>query len=128
MLKPTTKGKRVLTTMLLVIAMAVGTIALTAPQAQAANNLTVYYGCYSQLTCHHDITCAWGTAHSTDFVPATGNLDGTSVVNNCTVRVWLYEYADGSGYTLCLNPTSATGTLNRSYKRIYISGNKSNCS
>jgi hypothetical protein len=36
------------------------------------------------------------------------------VVNNCDVRVWLYENPDGTGYSRCIDP-GATIFSNREY-------------
>jgi hypothetical protein len=47
--------------------------------------------------------------------------------NGCATRVWLYENSNSSGYTLCLNPHSDTGTLHRTYREFYVSVNASRC-
>ena len=49
------------------------------------------------------------------------------VSNGCTTRVWLYQYRDETGYSLCLRPNSTTGHLGRSYHSFRIVSNNANC-
>jgi hypothetical protein len=49
------------------------------------------------------------------------------VSNGCTTRVWLYQYRDETGYSLCLRPNSTTGHLGRSYHSFRIVSNSANC-
>ena len=65
--------------------------------------------------------------------PAPGQLvhpqTGIGVENLCSVRVWLAEYSNGTGYELCLSPNGDSGFVNiyRSYQDVGISTNGSNC-
>jgi hypothetical protein len=47
--------------------------------------------------------------------------------NGCAVRVWLYEYADYTGATLCLNPRTDTGILHQTWRRFRVTSNTSRC-
>jgi len=49
------------------------------------------------------------------------------VQNNCTVRVWLHQNSNGSGYALCIGQGTRTGTLHRDYRQFLISTNTSPC-
>ena len=46
------------------------------------------------------------------------------VLNGCSYRIWLDQYANGSGYSLCIKADSSTGALHRNYKRLYMSGSQ----
>jgi hypothetical protein len=49
------------------------------------------------------------------------------VSNGCTTRVWLYQYSDETGYSLCLRPNSTTGHLGREYHSFRIVSSKKSC-
>lgn len=51
----------------------------------------------------------------------------TKLSNGCAVRVWLYQYSNDTGYTLCVNPRSTTGAFARTYRAYWVSSNSANC-
>jgi hypothetical protein len=56
-----------------------------------------------------------------------GGFIGT-VVNYCTTRVWLHQYNNGTGWTLCISPTYDEDTnYNGAIANFQITSNKNNC-
>lgn len=105
----------------------VGTSATVQAHAQPnVNNFRVTDTiCAYPSGCNYSYACHWGSSYG-----AAGPLQasqGPITKNNCSVRVWLHEYASGGGYALCINPGTPTGILHRDYRQIYISKNTSNC-
>jgi hypothetical protein len=51
------------------------------------------------------------------------------VLNGCNVRVWLAQYANGTGYKLCLSPNAGTTRvwLYKSYADLAVSTNGAHC-
>jgi hypothetical protein len=49
------------------------------------------------------------------------------VSNGCTTRVWLYQYSNETGYSLCLRPNSTTGHLNRTYHSFRVVASSKTC-
>jgi hypothetical protein len=60
-----------------------------------------------------------------------GNEDSITapeyVSNGCNTRVWIYQYSDETGYSLCLRPNSTTGHLGREYHSFRIVSNRASC-
>jgi hypothetical protein len=71
------------------------------------------------------IPCEY-THRSTRFAPGSGNWP-TEAGNGCSTRVWLYQYADYTGATLCLNPHTNTGTLHSTWRRYRVTSNPARC-
>jgi len=67
------------------------------------------------------VACAFSTTGSVQH-PA----EIIRVVNNCSVRMWLHQYANGSGRALCINP-GTTAEINRTYRQWQVTSNQSNC-
>jgi hypothetical protein len=68
-----------------------------------------------------------GRRDSTKPATEPGNGWPIEAINHCSTRVWLYQYADYTGATLCLNPNTHTGTLYSTWRRFYISTNSAPC-
>lgn len=51
---------------------------------------------------------------------------GANVKNGCSVRVWLAQNRNGTGYLLCISPGGASN-INKSYLDIGVSTNKAHC-
>ena len=77
--------------------------------------------------CYNSINCTAGN-HT-----APGNLragtQGSFVLNDCNVRVWLAQYSNGTGYKLCLSPNAGTIRvwIYRAYADVGVSTNGSHC-
>ena len=63
------------------------------------------------------------------FLVAPSEFAFVSVENLCSVRIWLAQYSNGTGYKLCLSPNGDSGYVNiyRSYQDIGVSANGSDC-
>jgi hypothetical protein len=71
-------------------------------------------GCVSY---QHQCTGTWDTQ------TAAGN----TVTSQCTVRLWLHQYANNTGYTQCINPHAAGAVINNTYRNVLVSSNTGNC-
>ena len=104
---------------LAVAASALGVLAVTALPASASNDVRIYTNTMPAGG-YDSYACTWGKPYKAIADPAY------SIVNNCSVRIWLYQYSDGTGYNYCVSP-GATLDPNRLYIRMWISYNTSNC-
>jgi hypothetical protein len=67
--------------------------------------------------------CVYNSVGSTKW----GTSWPTAAQNGCQTRVWLYQYANRTGHTLCLSPFTNTGRLNSTWRSFFISLNPSRC-
>ena len=77
--------------------------------------------------CYDYIGCTAGN-HSAPANMQAGTQDSW-VLNGCNVRVWLSQYANGTGYKLCLSPNAGTTRvfLYKSYADLAVSTNSAAC-
>jgi hypothetical protein len=110
---------RLRTKSLLSLSAGLGAVALAATPAYAVNTSYLYFNTNPPTS--QSVLCQFGT---------TGNVLHPSelykVRNNCSVRMWLHQYADGSGYALCINHDS-TALINRIYRQWQVTSNPANC-
>jgi hypothetical protein len=50
------------------------------------------------------------------------------VSSGCDGRVWIYQGPGKTGYSLCISPDTATGTLQRTYTYMWAGSNTAPCS
>ena len=77
--------------------------------------------------CYDYISCTAGN-HSAPANMKAGTQDSW-VLNGCNVRVWLSQYANGTGYKLCLSPNAGTTRvwLYKAYADVGVSTNGAAC-
>jgi len=75
--------------------------------------------------CQYTLSCEAGNYQSPIWLYY--GYQPENVLNGCNVRVWLAEYSNGTGYTLCLSPYSNTVPIYRPYEDIGVSTNGSSC-
>jgi hypothetical protein len=77
--------------------------------------------------CYNSINCTAGN-HAAPANMKRGTQD-SFVLNDCNVRVWLAQYSNGTGYTLCLSPNAGTVRvwLYRAFADVGVSTNGSHC-
>jgi hypothetical protein len=110
--------KRITKTSIVMLGAVGAMIALT-PPALAVNDVRIYYNTlppdgYAPYPCDH------GHVYQGIVAPQY------KVVNNCDVRVWLYENPDGTGYNRCISPGD-TIFPNREYLRLKIGTSTNIC-
>src|SRR5580692_280963 len=130
------KGRAVLGAMMLVAPAAAALLAAT-PAAQAASRIAGSAAADPAPIAGLVVVCTPGDCYpaASTFECAPGHSYGSSgvtvsgmeVLNGCSYRIWLDQYADGSGYSLCIKADSSTGALHRNYKRLYMSGSQPAC-
>jgi hypothetical protein len=81
-------------------------------------HFVVYYN--SGCTSNNEWQCHSGTSSSLSQRPY-------NVSNSCSYRVWLYQYSNLTGDTLCITRGTRTGYLQRVWRAFWISFNTSNC-
>jgi hypothetical protein len=84
-----------------------------------------YYENCEPNNCKFTLSCEAGNTQSPIWLYNGWQLE--YVINGCNVRVWLAEYSNGTGYTLCLSPYSGQVPIYRSYEDIGVSTNGSSC-
>ena len=77
--------------------------------------------------CYDYINCTAGN-HAAPTNMREGTPDSW-VLNGCNVRVWLAQYANGTGYKLCLSPNAGTTRvwLYKAYADVAVSTNGAHC-
>jgi hypothetical protein len=77
--------------------------------------------------CYDYINCTAGN-HAAPANMKAGTQDSW-VLNGCNVRVWLAQYANGTGYKLCLSPNAGTTRvwLYKAYADVGVSTNGAAC-
>jgi len=110
---------RLRTKSLLSLTAGLGAVALAATPAWAVNTSYLYFN--TNPATQQSVLCQFGTSGS---VLHPSEL--YKVRNNCSVRMWLHQNADGSGYALCINKTS-TANINRIYRQWLVSSNTAAC-
>jgi hypothetical protein len=56
--------------------------------------------------CYNPINCIAGNYAA--LANMARGTQGSFVLNDCNVRVWLHQYSNGTGYSLCLSPNAGT--------------------
>jgi hypothetical protein len=49
------------------------------------------------------------------------------VINECSVRVWLHQNSNGSGYGFCISPHANVGVPARVYRQLQVTVNTAAC-
>lgn len=138
--------KRSLAALTLILGMATGTIAASAPaNAITAHTVTKvthavtprvleldYPNCPSSTVCIYNLSadntagygCSPHTWPKADLVEPMGY-----VADNCGVRVWLHQYQNGSGWAICISPYlgDQLGPLAYYPGNLQVTSNTSNC-
>jgi hypothetical protein len=134
--------KRLLAVAALILGTAGGLIAASAPAnalathaATGATHTVVmahWPSCPSATVCTYNLsannTAGFGCSARTWTRPYLTEPMGY-ITNNCSVRVWLHQYQDGSGWATCIAPYEAAG-LPSGYRypgNLQVSTNHSTC-
>lgn len=96
------------------------------PGTTAGGPFEIWYPCQPQGSCYDNLSCNEGAIYNAPTWLAA-LYSNVYVVNDCTVRVWLAQYSNGTGYTFCLSPNSGKVYIYRSYKQVKISSNPNHC-
>ena len=131
------KTRRLRTRMALVSLLAAGmsTTVTTAAvgagaHAQALPMASLSHFSIDDIVCIYPQGCIFPYVCNSGSYPSPGKLEASQdpiVQNNCSVRVWLHQNSDGSGYATCINQGERTGILKRDYQQFLISGTHSHC-
>jgi hypothetical protein len=95
----------------------IGAAALLAPSAYAVNTSEIIFN--NPSFTEQPVACVFGTTGSVQH-PA----EIIRVINNCSVRMWLHQYADGSGRALCIDRTAV---INNTYRQWQVTSNTAPC-
>jgi|HubBroStandDraft_3_1064219.scaffolds.fasta_scaffold445139_1 hypothetical protein len=98
----------------------IGAVAIPATAAYAVN--TSYINYYTIPPSDQPIYCVYNTGYSIDH--PTNILD---VYNKCSVRIFLHEDANGSGYNVCINPGQDKPIGRTVYRQLQVTANHNNC-
>jgi hypothetical protein len=102
-------------------AFSIGLVSVTSVTPAFAVNNFVLFPVTEPPGGHNNFPCIHGDSYTN--VP----IDLISANNNCDVRVWMYQFAGGGGYNICISPKAQNFQFHRSYGRIFISLNSSHC-
>lgn len=106
--------------LLSVASIGIAALALAAP-AYAVNTSFIVFR--TMPPSHESVPCHHGT---TGRIPFPEDHDISSVQNNCDVRMWLHQYADGTGYGVCIRANSQA-LIDRLYRQWQVTTNSSSC-
>jgi len=99
----------------------IGAAALLAPSSAYAVNTSEIVFNNPSFT-EQPVACVFGTTgsvqHPTEII---------RVINNCSVRMWLHQNADGSGAARCISPRSSRA-INGTYRQWQVTSNAAGCS
>jgi len=103
------------------VAGAAGITFLSALPAQATNYVVVYWN--SMPPSNTGYACNGGATH----VLSTGIGVIVTVTNNCSVRVWLHQYANGGGTGQCISPHTSAHPTHAVNDQLQITNNTAKC-
>jgi hypothetical protein len=91
-------------------------------QCDAGATFSIWWQSTSSTYVEEDTySCAGGGA-----VARTGYLIAAAY-NGCDSRMWLHQYANGTGNGLCMNTGATTGPYSSQYLQAFVSGNQTGC-
>jgi hypothetical protein len=105
------------------ISVALGTIGVVALPASAALAVNTSYVNFNTMPpTNQAVACHYST---------TATLRDTTVQNvenNCSVRMWLHQYVNGTGYNQCISPkTDPAVNAFRTYRQVQVTSNTAAC-
>jgi len=107
---------------LLAVAGAAGITVLSALPAQATNYAVVYWN--SMPPTNTPYACNGGATH---VLKGTLPFTVFTVMNNCSVRVWLHQYANGGGTGQCISPHTSAHPTHAVNDQLQITNNTAKC-
>jgi hypothetical protein len=99
-----------------------GLALLPAISASAVN--TSYINFNDMPPSHENVACNYGTTKAITMTQSGAILN---VQNNCSVRLWLHQYADGSGKGFCITHNTDPGVPVGPWRQIQVTSNTAAC-